>query len=442
MNPSIPESGGPLNLLPHAIKPMHIRHAEDSAFYWMQRDGNSGSPLLRFERLVHFDQLLNAHLDGLREAGEPGWEIALKNLTRWKTNGESFTAWVLMLESNNREKLNTLWRLVKTCPDTTYSGLVSALGWVAPGVALPWLEYWLNQTEFGGLQMIALRGYAIRRIVPNTPLDSFFRSPHAFVRAAACMLAGRVRMYGCNAYLHALRQDPDADVRACAALALHLQGEGVAVATDMWQALQHLNLTANSAGGLARQQGFERCITYARHFGHALPANHFDWPQVAQMLPPRQAITLFAHHGDPATIPLIAPFLANPELARLAGWAISMITGIDLDAHNLTQPAPEPDEDERTSPSDPDLGLPWPNPAAISAWWNTQRFSYQAGQRLLSGQSINDKEHCLDVLDYGTQAERYAAALNLALADRQFPFIETRAMAEQQQRLLNQIQIK
>lgn len=425
------------------IQPLVKRHAEDAAFYWMQRDSNAYSPLLRFDRLKHFDRILNAHLDGLRVAGEAGWDNSLKNLTRWRTNGESFTAYVLMLESNNAEKLNTLWRLVKTCPDTTYSGLIAALGWVAPSIALPWLEYWLGQTEFAGLQMIALRGYAIRRIAPATPLDPFFRSPHAFVRAAACMLAGRVRLYTHNAYLHALRQDADADVRAAAALALHLQGEGAAVATDMWQALQHLNLTASNAKGLARQQGFERCITYARHFGHALPVNHFDWPQVAQMLPPRQALTLFAHHGDPVTVPLIAASLANPEHARLAGWALSMITGIDLDAQNLTQPPPAPDEneDQRTTlASDPDIGLPWPNPQAISAWWNANRTNYFAGKRLLLGQPINDKAHCLDVLDNGTQAERYAAALNLALTDGHMPFIETRAMAAQQQTLLYQMQ--
>ncbi len=419
-----------------------MRHTEDAAFYWMQRDANAYSPLPGFARFSHFDQLLNAHLAGLRVAGEPGWELALKNLMRWRTNGESFTAYVLMLESNNAEKLNTLWRLVKTCPDTTYSGLISALGWVAPSVALPWLGYWLGQTEFAGLQMIALRGYAIRRIAPTTPLDLYFRSPHAFVRAAACMLAGRVRIYTYNAYLHALRQDADADVRAAAALALHLQAEGAAVATDMWQALQHLNLAANNAKGLARQQGFERCINYVRHFGHALPVNHFDWQQVAQMLPPRQVLTLFAHHGDPVTIPIIASFLANPEHTRFAGWALSMITGIDLDAQGLTQPPPTPDEneDERTTPiSDPDVGLPWPNPTAISAWWNTNRTRYFAGNRLLLGQPVNDKDHCLEVLDYGTQAERYAAAINLALADSNFPFIETRAMAEQQQRLLYQI---
>ncbi len=424
------------------IQPLVMRHAEDAAFYWMQRDANATSPLIRFDRLRHFDRLLNAHLDGLRVAGEPGWDIALKNLIRWRTNGETFTAYVLMLESGNAEKLNTLWRLVKTCPDTTYSGLISALGWVAPGVALSWLEFWLGQTEFVGLQMIALRGYAIRRIAPTTALDLFFRSPHAFVRAAACMLAGRVRMYRYTAHLHALRQDTDAAVRAAAALALHLHGEGAAVATDMWQALQHLNQSANNASGLERQQGFERCTTYARHIGHALPVNHFDWQQVAQMLPPRQAITLFAHHGDPATIPLLAPFLANPELARLAGWALGMMTGIDLDAQGLTQPprAPSEDEDPLAAPlSDPDIGLPWPNPPAINAWWNANRAKYLAGQRLLLGESGNDKEHCLKVLDHGTQAERYAAALNLAQADSALPFIETRAMAEQQQGLLYQI---
>jgi len=124
-----------MTMISRNIEPIVKLHAEDASFYWMQRDANAYSHLLRFGRLTHFNRLLDAHLKGLRVAGEVGWTIALKNLTRWRTNGESVTAYVLMLESNNAEKLNTLWRLIKTFPDTTHSGLISALGWVAPGVA-------------------------------------------------------------------------------------------------------------------------------------------------------------------------------------------------------------------------------------------------------------------------------------------------------------------
>lgn len=424
------------------IAPLVTRHAEDAAFYWMQRNANAYSPLLRFDRLAHFDQLLNAHLDGLRVAGEAGWELALKNLKRWRTNGESFTAYVLMFESGSSEKLDTLWRLVKTWPDSTYSGLISALGWVDQPIAQRWLEHWLGRTDYAGLQMLALRGYAIRRIAPTTPLDVFFRSEHSFLRAAACTVVGRVRMYTYNAHLHALRQDADADVRAQAAIALHLQGEGPAVVVDLWQALQHLNQAAADARGLTQKLLQQRARHVARHLGHALPVNHFDWKQVAQTLPPRQSLALFAHHGDPALIAYLIEFAKVPELNRLAGWALGMITDIDPDAAGITAapPAPRDDEDERSAPqADPDIGLPWVNPTALHNWWQAKQGRYPAGQRLLMGESIHDPDYCLDALEQGTQAQRYAAALNLAMINRDSPVFETRAAAALQQQWLGAI---
>jgi hypothetical protein len=192
---------------------------------------------------------------------------------------------------------------------------------------------------------------------------------------------------------------------------------------------------------LAQKLALERASVYARHLGHALPTNHFDWKQVAQMLPPRQVLTLFAHHGDPAMIPFIIHFAGMPELNRLAGWALGMLTDIDLDAAGLTQPPPEPaeDEDERSTPlSDPDVGLPWVNATALRDWWLARRMSYTAGQRLLLGESIHDKEFCLDVLEDGTQAQRYAAAINLAMADPKLALFETRAAAATQQRWMEQ----
>lgn len=426
------------------ILPLVTRHAEDAAFYWMQRDADAHSPLLRFDRLAHFDKLLNAHLDGLRTAGETGWELSLKNLRRWRTNGESFTAHVLMLESAQAQRLEALWQIIKDCPDTAYSGLVSALGWLDEQAALPWLEHWLSRDDHRELQAIALRAYGIRRLLPAASIEAFFTVEQASLRAAACTLAGRLRLRQYRTQLHALRQDAAPEVCATAAMALHLQGEGSAVLSNLWEAAMHWNKRAQDSKGLAQQRALEKCLTVARHLAHAIPAGHTGLEQACRQLPPRQALTMLAHHGDPATISWLLPCLERKDLARLAGWAFSMMTGVDLEEQGLTQPAPplEKDEDERSTPlSDPDAGLPWPHPGALQAWWNAHGARYAGGTRLLLGRPMTDKQHSVEVLHEGTQGARWAAAMHLALADPEMPYVETRAPAMTQRQAIEVIGI-
>ena len=80
---------------PPIIPPLVTRHAGDAAFYWQQHDGSAHSPLVGLPQLLEFDRLLDAHLDGLRVAGEPGWEIALAQLQRWQRAPEVFVCAVL-----------------------------------------------------------------------------------------------------------------------------------------------------------------------------------------------------------------------------------------------------------------------------------------------------------------------------------------------------------
>ena len=54
------------------IPPLVERHVGDAAFYWQQRDQSAHSPLLDWQALRHFDRLLEAHLDGIRAAGDAG----------------------------------------------------------------------------------------------------------------------------------------------------------------------------------------------------------------------------------------------------------------------------------------------------------------------------------------------------------------------------------
>ncbi|EDW5023026.1 hypothetical protein AHN09_004595 [Salmonella enterica subsp. enterica] len=72
------------------IKPLVQQHARDAVFYWQQINVGCFSPLITSQKRHHFHRQLNAHLGGLRAAGQEGWDAALKNYARWKADGEAF----------------------------------------------------------------------------------------------------------------------------------------------------------------------------------------------------------------------------------------------------------------------------------------------------------------------------------------------------------------
>lgn len=414
------------------IVPVVVRHAEDAAFYAMQRNAHAFSPLLSFERLRHLDRVLDAHLDGLREAEEMGWECALNNLRCWRMNGESFAASVLMLESRNAQRFDDLWRVVSGDTERMLDGVISALGWIDEDDALDWITHWLNQADFPAFHMLALRALAIRRLSPDTSLLPFLTAKQADVRAAAALLVGRVRLQGHVMLLRALLQEDAAlEVRNAAALSLHLLGDNETASTPLQQGLCLLNQLADSQRGLAQEQTQAQALRLACHLGHALPLG-YPVLELAQSLPLRQLITLLAHHGNPTNVPWLINATQRTELARLAGWAVSMITGLDIEAQGLCGAGPvETEQDERTRPvSDPDVGLPWPDPAALQAWWQAKQGNFAANEKYLCGQAASHAKHCIAVLQSGMQAERYAAAI--ALTAQELPLFETRAACTSQ----------
>ena len=425
---------------PLVIKPLVLRHAEDAAFYWAQRSANAHTPLLRFDRLRHFDRLLTAHLDGLRVAGAVGWESALKNLQRWKGAGEAFAAYVLAIEAGDKLRLQALWEVLQKNPDAMQDGLVSALGWVAEETALPWMDFWLPLTNFPRLQQIALRAFSIRRLKPSANLSGFFAATDAGTREVVCILAGRLRLAEYLVQLQAARKDAEPAVREAAAVALLLLGQGAAVLADLWQASLHWNQIAQDGKGWIRSMATRRAQAVARYIGHALPLAHPGLRDLMERIPARQGLIVLAHHGDPATLPWALAAMARKDLARLAAWSVTMVTGVDLDRRRLTTAAPpaDEDEDERQTPlQDPDVGLPWPHAEAVVAWWRKEGMQFPGGTRLLFGSAASDRAHCLSLLSNGVQAARWAAALNLAQSDMNIPYLATNAPALAQQRAMH-----
>ena len=146
--------------------------------------------------------------------------------------------------------------------------------------------------------------------------------------------------------------------------------------------------------------------------------------------------------GDPHYVPWLIKQMETPEVARPAGEAFTMITGVDLAYEDLEGEWPEGfeagptenPEDEDVA-MDPDEDLPWPAPKLLRGWWDANKGRFEAGTRYLVGQPIT-AEHCRQVLRTGFQRQRIAAALELALMDPGAPLFETRAPGKRQQQAL------
>ena len=74
------------------------QHAEDAAFNWLLRDAAVSEPHYSLDDLAKLDNRVEAHIDGLRIAGDEGWEICKEALS-WEEAGEVFVAAVLAFES-------------------------------------------------------------------------------------------------------------------------------------------------------------------------------------------------------------------------------------------------------------------------------------------------------------------------------------------------------
>ena len=120
--------------------------------------------------------------------------------------------------------------------------------------------------------------------------------------------------------------------------------------------------------------------------------------------------------GDPSYIPWIIKQMENDEMARVAGEAFSIITGIDLTYENLQGEwregfvaGPSEDHKDENVEMDPDEDLPWPETALITNWWNRNNERFTEGTRYLVGKPIT-VDHCRAVLKTANQRQRAAAA--------------------------------
>ncbi len=384
-------------------------HAEEAAILWEFRWQALADFEYDLDDLAELDERVEAHLDGLRIAGECGW-VTCKNLG-WTGRGEYFTAMNLAMSHGKRDLLNEVLSEAGGNLEAL-SGIVSALGWVEANALQGIVKQWLD-SENPVLRRIGIAACAIHRVDPGRYLDAALMNSAPELLSRALKAAGEL---GRNDVLPLVEQHlnhRDEDCRFWAAWAAALLGS-----IHAQQALK--SLVRSSAKYRVRAADILLRAMDLDTAGRWLAAMLDDREGVIVILSGIGAL------GVPKYIDVLIENMKDDRLCDVAGGAFMMITGVDAGSEDLYMAVSEEDSKQQFDPD------------KVRNWWRKEHVRFQKNTRYLSGEELNS-ENCRKLLVTGSQPVRQAAALELALEAPAAALFETRAPGYRQKEKLKSL---
>lgn len=377
------------------------QHAEDASTKWWQRCGAVRQIDTRIHWLAELDEWIEAHCDGLLEAGDVGLETvrqAHENSLRKNAadvRGDSFTLVALQVERDGESALQTCVK------DARLRGAVEDfLSWSPSEHAKQAISNW-SQDATHPLHGSAIRHLHIHGLDGGEGLEqALFKSTPDTVRPVLDAIAhcGREDLLGHVIQILDAPQFPeDSPIKFSAArCALVLGSTQRAVA-----ALRQF------AGGNT-SHALEACQLLSL----VLPPEQFNvvWQNPNAAL----AVRCVGWHGNPAHVPWLLQQMQEPSLRDLAKESFRQITGMSMDAITAKTAA---------GPSAPPSASAQPMPKTAAEWWAAHQRDFEQGSTYLCGRTVsaNNLRHLLVT---AAQGDRDTAALRHLLvlpADMRFP---------------------
>jgi uncharacterized protein (TIGR02270 family) len=434
-------------------------HIEEAASLIERRGVVLDAPQVRLKDIQRaFDDRIAAHLDALAVVGELAGEFCEAALAN-PSAGVIFTAAVRALEEKRLDRLDKLFALMGAIPETPM-GLMSAVGWVKRD-RLQGLATALLSSPEPLKRAIGIAACSMHRVDPGLASGRWLADEDPSTRAGALRLVGEI---GCEAAAPACTaalDDAEPECRFWAAWSCVLLGNrGAAL-----EALTNAGFTQ----GPHRHAAFLLALqTMSLSQAHRLLQQLARDPTDRRWLVEGSGVS-----GNPVYLPWLLKQMRETALARLAGEAFSLITGVNLVAAQLdaktpagvatvpggdpsilkvndmdfddanldgkrperVETAPNDDPNDPNVDMDSDEDLPWPDIEKVEKWWTSNSSRFQEGTRYFMGNPVA-REHCVDVLKNGYQRQRILAAHYLCLLEPRTPLFNTSAPAWRQQRLL------
>jgi uncharacterized protein (TIGR02270 family) len=399
------------------IESIITQHAEEAAFLWLLRDTACHEPHYSLKDLAKLDDRVEAHLDGLRVAGDEGLSLYNK-VWSMEDAGEIFAASELAFENSDPDHIDRVLKIAASTLELS-RGVISALGWLPYDQASMHIGALLGAGN-AELHRIGLAACVAHRRDPGGKLASAVDDKNPMLKARALRAVGQLGRIDLLPLVLSSLGAEDIDCRFSAAWSGALLGDMQAIPALKFVAELDVPYREEAAKMALRRMDLQAAYGWQRELAQSPDSI-------------RLAVIGSGVIGDPVSVSWLLEQMRIPALARVAGEAFAMITGVDIAYEDLEGEWPEGfeagptenPEDEKVD-MDPDENLPWPNPKLIEGWWHKNKQNFKNGVRYLSGKPISD-EQCQHVLRYGYQRQRAAAAIELAMMHPGTPVFNVKA---------------
>jgi uncharacterized protein (TIGR02270 family) len=410
------------------IKEILEQHALEVAFLWCARDVAAAAAHTGLPAIEDLDERIDAHLDGLRIAGDDGW-ASVKRALAAEEAGEIFAAAALAAEQGDAARLDVVLDAAGDAP-ALGRGVSSALGWVPFEKVEALITALLGGAgRPAAHRRVGLAAWAAHRRDPGAALTNALFEAAPEVRARALRAAGELGRIDLLPHLVAELGAEARPVRLWAAWSAALLGDAAAPRV-LWALAEEGGPGAERACDMAARTLEPRGLPERLRSLAARPEDA------------RTAVIGAGALGDPAVVPFLLEAMGDPALARIAGASFTAVTGIGIERALAGGPpagfraAPSDDAGRDDVALDPDAWLRWPALDAVAGRWSGRAEGLPRGVRHLLGEPIA-RASLRRVLRDGNQRLRAGAAIELARGGE--PLFEVRGPGARQRRAIEQL---
>lgn len=409
-----------------AITEIIVQHAEEAAFLWRMRQLALVAPHYSLDSLEEMDDRLDAHLDGLRVAGEPG-QLVCRTCVNRKDTGAAFVGAVIAFEAADEVTIRKALKLA-TVSHCLEPGIAAALAWL-PFAGVEDRIAHLMKSDSMIARRIGIAGATMHRVAFRPEITHVLVGQDDQLRTVALRAIGDLTCTELLPYALESLSDADLNCRFAAAYSAALLGDH----SGIQALLRFVEPTYSDAERVAR-------LAFARLPLSAAHDSRRDLARNSATI--RIAVIATGSIGDPILADWLLERMEEVPLARIAGEAFTMITGADIfrsalkgDAPEESSVGPTDDPEDENVAMDPDQNLPWPNIEAVRQWWSAHQHEFQQGTRLFMGKPVTT-DWLMHVLKVGRQRQRAAAAMELARLTRE-PLFNVHAPGWRQRQALS-----
>lgn len=405
----------------NAYKDIYEQYVDDASFLWILRSVAVEQPHYEASDILELEQRVEAQLDGLMTSMDIGWQVC-EDVLAVQGPGEVFTSMVIAMRSHEASKIQMAVE-VGLESEQTMPGLISAMGWLPAQYANPWTERFLQGKDMGH-KYLGLAACSVRRQDPGEVLTTILQredcQQHALLHARALRLIGELRRQDCMPAINTAMNSDNEDIQFWANWSAALLGHRATI-----QQLQPIVFKSGHYQDKAIQLAFRILpIEQAREWISQMSQDESQT---------RAVIKAVGVLGDPHAINWLIGKMQDPLMAKLAGESFSYITGVDFEKHQLNIDEPEnypaipnDDAEDENTDLDEDENLPYPDVEKVTTIWRNHGQNFIVGRRYFMGRPIT-AEFLKEKLMDGTQRQRHAAAMELALSESDVQLFNTRA---------------